>query len=92
MALHAVPGLFKLAAVLVGPLGHHALGSWGQQALRDSELVDFHDGLAVAVLDVEVRRPVVPVEHPDHDPVEAADLRHPQHPAVPGTVPRASCR
>ena len=90
--LCAFPGVLELAAVLFGPLGHHALCPRWQPAVRDPEILDAHRGLVAAVLGMEVGRPVIPEVHPDHDAVEAADLRHRQRPAAAGTAPLGSCR
>ena len=90
--LHAVPGLFKLTAVLFGPLEDHAFGSWRQPALCDPEVFDAHRSLASTVFGMEVGPPVFPEVHPDDDAVEATDLRHRLGPEALGTAPLGSCR
>jgi hypothetical protein len=39
-AFRSAPGLFELAAVLLGPLGHHALSPSRQPALLDPQFDD----------------------------------------------------
>jgi len=73
--LSALPGVLELAAVLLGPFGHHALGSRRQTAVRDLEILDAHRGLVAAVLGMEMGRPMVPEVHADHDAVRSGRLQ-----------------
>ena len=71
------PTLPVVLADAVSPFGHHPERTSRQVATENSERVDIDENLVLSVLGVKVGRIVVVVEDPDHDSVEATDLRHP---------------
>ena len=58
------------------PFGDHPEGTSRQAATENGQRIDVDENLVLTILGVKVRRVVVVVEDPDHDVVEAADLRH----------------
>jgi hypothetical protein len=79
----------------VGVVGVGGAGSAANSAVEAFEAADSTQVFAVPggeLLCMKVRRPMVPIEHPDADTEEPADLRHAAPmPVVLGIAPRPSC-
>ena len=68
------PVLHQLTFVNLGPF-YHLRKSPRREAAGNDSGADVHDDLELSIHRVEVRRTVFAVEHADHYPEEAADLR-----------------
>jgi hypothetical protein len=61
-----------------GPVPNHLPATLWQVTFDQIELVELHDGYMLSIFDVEMRWWMLPIdqEHPNYDPIKAADLRH----------------
>jgi hypothetical protein len=74
--LHVGPVRLKLSAVLDGPLPNQSLRYARPQVTSQQLSGKVERGLLALLLRVEMRRPMLLVEHANHDPEERADDRH----------------
>jgi len=56
------------------PFYYEALGPWRQRAPKDRQWINREYRVRPSVGHVKVRDPVFPVEHANHDAIEATDL------------------
>ena len=69
------PSFCEFMAIIRRPLEHHALYLRRKVALVDLQCFNVYRGFMAPAFDVEVRLAVVSPVNPDHDSMEAADLR-----------------
>lgn len=72
----AFPILLQFGLVSFTPLHDVRQCALRKTAPQDPAIPNTNRDLVLAVVGVEMRGIVIPVVHPDHDPQEAADLRH----------------
>ena len=76
MLARTVPVLQELGHVPLTPLSYVGERALRETAPQNRTVLNPDGDLVVPVVRVKVRRVVNPLEHADHDPEEAADLRH----------------
>lgn len=80
MVACSLPVVSQLVLMCPCPLNYEASRSRWQLAGDDCQALDVDGGLCVPITGMKVRPPsmvILVVVHPDRDPIEAADSRHP---------------
>src|SRR5687767_1106053 len=75
-----LPVRHQFPLVEPNPFHNESLDAPRQPASDDGDRVESDDGLVLSVRRMEMRWRVVRVEHPDRDPMELGDGRHPSSP------------
>lgn len=97
MEILRIPHFHELLLVDFGPFPNELPAPFRQSTFDDVEILEFHYCHVLAVFDVDVPRWMLAVdkEHPNDDPVKAADFRHIVasvrcflRPTLPVTCPR----